>query len=238
MTSELRKTGISVVGDVPWGTHFCYFYETTQDLLDTLVPYFMAGLKNNEFCLWVISNSELLTVQEATNALRIAPDFDRYVAERSIEVVAHDHWFLNGGTFDLHKVANRFKEKLDEALARGYAGMRVNGSPAWLYKDDDNELVTLEEELDKLFPDLRVIASCTYPIAESAAGELLNVARAHRFVITRRRGNWEILESPELMQTRAELKKLSEELEQRVIERTSELSATNEALQREVIQRQ
>ena len=60
MTSELRKTGISVVADVPWGTHFCYFYERTQDLLDTLVPYFMAGLKNNEFCLWVISNSELL----------------------------------------------------------------------------------------------------------------------------------------------------------------------------------
>ena len=239
MATELRKTGISVVGDVPWGTHFCYFYETTQDLLDTLVPYFMAGLKNNEFCLWVISNSELLTVQEATNALGIAlPDFDRYVAERSIEVVAHDDWFLNGGTFDLHKVANRFKEKLDEALVRGYAGMRVSGSPAWLYKNDDKELVTSEEELDKLFPDLRVIASCTYPIADSAAGELLNVARAHRFVITRRRGDWEILETPELRQTRAELKKLSEELEQRVIERTREVSAANEALRREIVQRQ
>ena len=42
---DLRKTGISVVGDVPWGTHFCYFYETKQDLLDTLVPYFKADWK-------------------------------------------------------------------------------------------------------------------------------------------------------------------------------------------------
>ena len=239
MATELRETGISVVGDVPWGTHFCYFYETTQDLLDTLVPYFMAGLKSKEFCLWIISNSELLTLEEATNALRQAlPNLDRYVAERSIEVVAHDDWFLNGGNFDLHKVANRFKEKLNEVLARGYAGMRVNGSPAWIYKDDDKELVRFEEELDKLFPDLPVIASCTYPIADSAAGELLNVARTHQFVITRRRGNWEILETPELMQTKAELKKLSEELEQRVIERTRELTAANEALGRRIVQHQ
>ena len=62
MTTELRETGISVVGDMPWGTHFCYFYETKQDLLDILVPYFKVGLENNEFSLWVISNSELLTI--------------------------------------------------------------------------------------------------------------------------------------------------------------------------------
>src|SRR6266404_4465583 len=239
MATELRKTGISVVGDLPWGAHFCYFYETKQDLLDVLIPYFKTGLENKEFCLWVISNSELLTVHEATNALRrYLPDLDRYVAEQSIEVVAHKDWFLMGGTFDLYKVANRFREKLDEVLARGYAGMRVNGSPAWLYRPDDNELITFEKEVDKLFPGLRIVASCTYPIAGSAASELLDVADAHRFVITRRHGNWEILETPELAQTRAELKKLSEELEQRVIERTRELSAANHALRREILQRQ
>ncbi len=57
MASELRKTGIDVVGDMPWGAHFCYFYETKQDLLDILIPYFKTGLENREFCLWVISNS-------------------------------------------------------------------------------------------------------------------------------------------------------------------------------------
>ena len=30
--SGLRKTGIDVVGDVHWGTHFCYLYETQEDL--------------------------------------------------------------------------------------------------------------------------------------------------------------------------------------------------------------
>jgi len=45
-----RRTGIEVVGDVPWGRHFCQFYETAGDLADTLVPYFREGLLANEFC--------------------------------------------------------------------------------------------------------------------------------------------------------------------------------------------
>src|SRR5712691_11863656 len=125
MAEELRKTGISIVGDVPWGTHFCYFYETKQDLLDILVPYFKAGLESKEFCLWIISNSELITTEEAKGALGQAVSaLDRYLAEGRIEIVPHDRWFLKGGVFDFHRVADRFKEKLDDALARGYTGMR------------------------------------------------------------------------------------------------------------------
>jgi len=147
MAPELRKTGISIVGDVPWGTHFCSFYETKQDLLDILIPFFKTGLKHHEFCLWIISNSELLTAHEARNALKEV-NLDRYVAERSIELVGHDDWFLNGN-FNLHRVANRFKEKADEALRRGYAGMRVNGSPAWLHDAEPQELRKFEAELMK-----------------------------------------------------------------------------------------
>jgi PAS domain S-box-containing protein len=235
MASELRNTGISVLGDVPWGTHFCYFYETKQDLLDILVPYFKAGLEGKEFCLWIISNSELITTEEAKVALgQAVPDLDRYLAEGRIQLVSHDQWFLKGGAFDFHKVANGFKEKLDEALARGYAGMRVNGSPAWIQTEDTQELREFEQEVNHLFPNERIIASCTYPLGENRADFLLDVARNHQFVIARRQGNWEVLETPELIQAKQEIKKLNEELEQRVIERTRELAAANEELRREI----
>ena len=54
-SGDLRRTGISAIGDLPWGTHLCQFYQGKQELIDILVPYFRAGLESNEFCMWVTS---------------------------------------------------------------------------------------------------------------------------------------------------------------------------------------
>ena len=51
---------------MPWGTHFCIFHETKEDMIDTFVPYFKAGLENKEFCLWVVPDS--LKKEEALGA--------------------------------------------------------------------------------------------------------------------------------------------------------------------------
>src|ERR1700716_1322442 len=113
---QLRKTGIGVVGDVPWGTHFFMFYETKQDLLDTLVPYFKAGLESNEFCLWIISKSEPVTEDEAMHALRQAiPDIDQLIKSRNIEMLSHEECFFDDGRFDFHKVVDLFKDRLAQA---------------------------------------------------------------------------------------------------------------------------
>ena len=47
MESKIRRTGIDVIGDVPWGTHFCQFYETGQDLIESSGAVFQGrpGLK-------------------------------------------------------------------------------------------------------------------------------------------------------------------------------------------------
>src|SRR5260221_13128000 len=107
MATELRKTGISIVGDLPWGAHFCYFYETKQDLLDILVPYFKTGLENKEFCLWVVSDAELMTVEEAKAALQQAvPDLDRHLADEQIEILNELDWYLQENVFNLERVTS------------------------------------------------------------------------------------------------------------------------------------
>ena len=81
-----------------------------------------------------------LKKEEALELLRKAlPDFDHYLAQESIEVVAYDEWFFKQGTFDVPTVINRFSDKSREALSRGYAGLRVNKSSAWLYKEDPRQ---------------------------------------------------------------------------------------------------
>src|SRR5258706_10754032 len=95
MATEFRQTGISVVGDAPWGTHFCHFYETKQDLLDTLVPYFKAGLESKEFCLWVVSDTAQITVEEAKRALAQAvPDLEQHISDENIEILNKHDWYF------------------------------------------------------------------------------------------------------------------------------------------------
>jgi len=228
-TNNLRRTGINAVGDIPWGSHFCHFYETKQDLLDILVPYFRTGLEDNEFCLWVIS--EPLRTSEATQALReTVPDIERHLATRSIEIITHNQWYLDGGTFDGVRVINSWKEKLEQVRARGYAGMRVHGNVAWLTDKDWKKFLEYEQSLNDALAHQQMIALCTYPLSARNASEIFDVAHAHQVAIAKRHGHWEMLETPEIKQTKTELAELTKDLERRVHQRTSELAAVNQQL--------
>jgi hypothetical protein len=55
VTTSLRGKGESVLGEMPRGTHVCVYYESLDDLIDTVVPFFKIGLEKNEFCMWVPS---------------------------------------------------------------------------------------------------------------------------------------------------------------------------------------
>jgi C4-dicarboxylate-specific signal transduction histidine kinase len=229
MATETRKTGIDVVGDMPWGTHFCLFYDTKADLLDMLISYCKAGLESEEFCLWVVA--EPLTIEEALAALKDAvPDIDRYLADSSIEIVSARDWYLQSGTFDLKRVTGGWHEKLARASARGYAGVRVTGDTAWLEKKDWKDFCEYEEGLNVAVANQRLAVLCTYPLAACGAAEILDVVRTHQFALARRHGSWDVIETAGHKQAKAEIKRLNEELEQRVVERTSQLMLASEAL--------
>jgi PAS domain S-box-containing protein len=230
---ELRESGIDVLGKIPWGSHFCNFYETRQDLLDTLVPFFKAGLESKEFCLWVVSNSGLITVEDAKKALRQAvPDFERDFLDKNIEILDESEWYLEDNEFNLEKVINAWHVKLNRALAFGYDGMRVSGDTFWLNEKIWKDFVAYEKQLNDSITDLPITLLCTYPLAKSGAAEILDVVHNHQFAIARRNGEWEVIETPEQILAKAEIKKLNEELEERVIERTRQLAKANNELRK------
>src|SRR5207249_1553644 len=147
-------TGIVPVGDIPWGTHVCLFHQTTRDLLAALAQYFKAGLEDNEFCLWVLDPA--LTEQEARGALRQAvPDLDRHLESRSIEFLPHEAWYLSGGVFDLQRVVAGWQRKLDQVMPRGYSGIRVTGSTAWLHRRDWRDFREYEDAMSQSIANRR-----------------------------------------------------------------------------------
>jgi PAS domain S-box-containing protein len=226
MASELRKSGISIVGDMPWGTHFCHFYETKQDLLDTLVPYFKAGLESKEFCLWVVSNPELITVEEAKGALAQAvPDLERHFLEENIEILNGHDWYFEKDVLNLERVRRAWDAKLKRALALGYDGLRASADTFWLAEKDLKDFCHYEKQVNDWVTAQRMNVLCTYPLAKSGAAEVLDVVQVHQFATARRQGEWKVIAAPELLQAKAEIKRLNEELH-RFVARTPKPNVT------------
>jgi two-component sensor histidine kinase len=222
--SEYLNSGIEAIGSVGWGTHFCQFYETADDLVSTLVPYFKAGLDGGERCMWVTAPP--LRAAEATDALRNAvPDLDRRLARGDIEIMDHDRWYhAGGGKMGADAVISGWLRRKDEALALGYAGMRVTGNTYFLEADDWDSFAEYEEKVNACFCDQRILTLCSYCTLRCDAGHALDVVQNHEFALARRRGAWTMVESSSVKQAKQALARANAELEMRVEQRTSALS--------------
>jgi len=175
------------------------------------VPYFKAGLDNNEFCMWAVS--EPVNETEAIDALRRGiPDFDRHLERGSIEILPGREWYLDGDQFNMKRIIGSWDQKLHNALARGYDGMRASENAFWVGTNHWKEFCVYERELDNALIDKPMIVLCTYPLDATRAVDVLDVALAHQCTIARRNGDWEFLETPELRRAKQEIKHLNEAL--------------------------
>ncbi|MFC7538217.1 MEDS domain-containing protein [Siccirubricoccus deserti] len=218
------NSGIEGVGAVQWGAHFCQFYETADDLVDTLVPYFKAGLDNNERCMWVTARP--LRAGEATNALRNAvPDLDRRLSRGQIEIIDHDQWYLTrNAKAGADEVISGWIQRKYEALANGYAGFRLTGNTYFLEARDWDDFAEYEEKVNACFCNQRVIALCSYCTLKCDAGGAMDVVQNHDFALARRRGAWTMIESASVKRAKEALRQANNELEERVARRTLDLS--------------
>jgi PAS domain S-box-containing protein len=208
MADSLRETGIEVIGKVPWSTHFCQFYETKEDLVDMLVPYFKAGLENNEFCMWV--TSEPLNEQEAKEAMEKAlPDLHRYISRGQIEILPYTVWYLKGGSFESERVLSGWVDKLNRAMDMGYSGLRLTGNTFWLEKGDWKDFTDYEAAVNGTIGNYKMIALCTYSLDRCDACGVIDVVRNHEFALIKREGRWELIESSEYKKAKEELARLA-----------------------------
>ncbi|WP_158621480.1 MEDS domain-containing protein [Corallococcus aberystwythensis] len=222
MNIPLRPSGIPAVGDLPWGSHFCQFYGDRDDLVDSLVPYFKAGLENNEHCLWV--TSEPFAATDARTMLRNAvPDLDQRMARGQIEIIDHRDWYMQAGGKSPDEVLQGWVDRHGRALAQGYAGLRLTGNTYWLERQDWSGFVDYEARVTDTFKSHNIIGMCSYCLDKCGPMDVLDVVRNHQFALIRQAGAWELIESASVKSAKAELHKLNAELEQRVRERTAEL---------------
>ena len=224
-----RDMGIGLLGEMPWGTHLCLFYETKDDLIDILVPYFKAGLQNNEFCMWITCDP--LSNQQAKRAMEKAvPGFDEYLVKGQIEILAHTDWYLEQGAFDALRVFERWMDKLDKALTNGYAGIRVSGNEAWLDERTWPNFIEYEHALNETISKYQMLAVCAYRLDGCRPSKLIDPLNNHQLALIKQDGRWTLAKNAE--RKRADLKFLEYQLQLKSL--ASELALTEEHERRRI----
>jgi two-component system, sensor histidine kinase PdtaS len=187
--SHVTEAGIPGIGLIPFGVHLCHFYRKRKELLDGLVPYFAAGLRNNERCIWITA-PPLAAAEAAAELRKEVPDLDRRLKEGAIRILDHDDPGAPGGDVDA------WLQEEEKALAEGREGLRISGNRSFLVRGTWDAFMAHESAATHAFASRRVVALCSYDIFRCQATDVFEVIRRHPHTLDQRDGLWEVLEGP------------------------------------------
>lgn len=200
--SDARESGIPMIGDLSWGTDFCQFYHSEQDLLEILAPYLAAGLKNNELCIWVTQSPS--TAEEAARLFQGAiPRFGEYAARGQIRIISEKRWREQD-----RRSRGALVAALDAAISAGFDGLRLAR-----HFHERKKGARLPAFNHSYFTGrYNVIALFSYPRDQFDAASLMRTVRHHRFALVRSAERWELIESSEVRTIRDALHRSEEKL--------------------------
>jgi hypothetical protein len=190
--SHITDCGLPGLKHIPYGTHMCHLYRDRDELACTLVPYFAAGLRNKERCLWI--TAEPLDAAGAKAELRKAGlDAQAAVREGSLVIRDFSQWYADAGALKGSDVVEFWVQEERRALAQGYSGLRITGNVTFLTPPDWSLFMDYEEMFDQAVEGHRIVALCSYRLGQSGASEVLDVAQRHDCMLERPDEGWQIL---------------------------------------------
>lgn len=159
--------------------HHTLLYESLEERFDTVARYVETGLRNDERCLYLTSDS---TASEVRGALRRrGVDVDAPLEAGDLSIRPIEEGYFTDGTFDSAGAIEFLEGAVSEALAAGYGRLRITGETDWV-ADQGTSLEALEEHerrVDTVFPNDALIALCQYDRSKFPSEVLDTVLRTH-----------------------------------------------------------
>jgi two-component sensor histidine kinase/PAS domain-containing protein len=182
MQRQWSFSGLPTVPHIQWGSHLAHFFGSGAELRDVLVPYFKAGLENNERCLWI--TGQALRAEEARSALRAAvPDLDKRERNGQIDIRDGDEWYKAGDKLQPRELIAALVQREHDAIEFGYAGLRTNGNCAWVSADQWPDFLNYENLVQATVRGRRMICMCSYCTNEIGSGAHLEVMNCHDLAV-------------------------------------------------------
>jgi hypothetical protein len=190
--SSLTDCGLPGIKQIPYGVHMCHFYADRAELVSALVPYFTAGLRNNERCIWIAA--EPLGAADATEELQKA-GFDAAAAIRKGALAIRDFsdWYAQAEVLRGNQVVELWLDEERRALADGYAGLRITGNVTFLNAETWPLFMEYEQAVNKALHGRRIVTLCTYRLGQCGPAEVLEVVSRHNCALERPDKGWQIV---------------------------------------------
>lgn len=175
-------SGLTAIPQLEWGSHVAHFFRSGNELRDVLVPYFKAGLLNNERCLWV--TDEPLKADEARAALREAvPDLDERERNGQIEIASGADWYPLDAPVEAEALVDGLLKLEEQALEQGYAGLRTNGNCSWARHHQWDGFLAYEALVQATVVDRRLICMCSYALDDLNSTDQNDVKEHHHYLL-------------------------------------------------------
>ena len=192
--SSLTECGLPGIRRIPYGVHMCHFYAGPDDLAAALVPYFAAGLRNNERCIWITAEP-LCAVDAKAEMRKAGVDVDGAIARGALVIRDFAEWYAAAGNLKGNQVVDLWLAEEAQALAAGYSGLRITGNVTFLQPRDWPLFMEYEALVNEALQGRRIVTLCTYR-SSCGAAETLEVVHRHTCALERPDEGWQIITAP------------------------------------------
>lgn len=128
--------------------HAILFYSNPRDKREVLFTYLKAGLDAKEAAIYVASEESPDEIRREMKEFGL--DSEQFEKSGTLRVVDYREWYIIEGKFDIGKIFSLWQQSLQEALAKGFKGLRVTGEMSCFFKHHMlNELVIYERALHR-----------------------------------------------------------------------------------------
>jgi len=140
--------------------HIIFVYQSSEAKHNVLFNYIRVGLESGEAGIYVASDEKPTEIRDAMKEFGI-PVEEHEKAGR-LKVLGCKDVYVIDGKFEIPTTMGIWKKYYNEALSKGFKGLRVTGEMACFFKHQLlHELVDYENSLHRVL-DLPMIAICAY----------------------------------------------------------------------------
>ena len=170
------------VDSIRVGDHLCGFYQNRQQLWRIAIPFIKKGLENGEKCLYAAEESSLQEMQSVLQ--QQGASVQTCLAQGRLLLLTPEEACLQSGVFSPEALIGTLLRILQEAIAKGYRGLRMAMKMSWALRWASSLawLAEYESKLNCYFSQHPVTTLCLYNQRRFPEEVLLDVLRTHPLV--------------------------------------------------------